>query len=183
MTTDNKPQDSRTRQHQPQGSQRGARSNADDARVGLDGTGTSAEQRKRLLRDEFQQEALPRVPEIPGFHCCWLSATSNYDPIAKRVRMGYTPVMAADMPGMEKLRMTSGDYEGIVSCNEMLLFKIPDELYQEIMTEFHHDGPMREEESLKAQLLRNEQDSTGKDLESVEGFEDLAVHRRTPRFN
>ena len=39
-----------------------------------------------------------------------------------------------------------------------------------------------EEENLKAQLKRHEQDSDGKELGEVEGFEDLAVKRNAPHF-
>jgi len=54
----------------------------------------ASQERRRMFRDEFAQEALPNAPEIPGFHCCWLSTTHQYDPIHKRMRIGYTPVKA-----------------------------------------------------------------------------------------
>ena len=137
----------------------------------------SKAERQRLIRNEFQQEALPNAPQIPGYHTCWLSMTSSYDPIHKRMRMGYTPVRSEDVPGLESFRMKSGEYEGVVTCNEMALFKIPNEIYLEIMTAFHHDAPMSEEESIKQNLKQGHEDSEGKELEHVEGYDDLAVHR------
>lgn len=154
---------------------------ADASRTDRDGTSTTPSERQRLIRSEFQQEALPSVPEIPGFHTCWLSATSSYDPIHKRMRMGYLPVRAEEVKGLDSFRMKSGEMAGMVSCNEMVLFKIPNELYLEIMEEFHHNMPMEEERAIKASLKRGEKDSSGKELDQVEGFEDLA-QRRAPQF-
>ena len=68
----------------------------------------SAEERRRMFRSEWFQEALPTLPEIPGFHTCWLSTTNQYDPIHKRLRMGYTPVTPQDLPdGYDHLKMTA----------------------------------------------------------------------------
>ena len=39
----------------------------------------SSEERRRMFRSEWLQEALPKPPEIPGFHLCWLSTTNQYD--------------------------------------------------------------------------------------------------------
>jgi hypothetical protein len=153
---------------------------ADVKREDRDGTLMSPSERQRLLRSEFQQEALPSAPDIPGFHTCWLSTTSSYDPIHKRMRMGYSPVKAEEVPGLESFRMKSGEMEGNISCNEMVLFKIPTELYLEIMNEFHHNMPMSEEASIKANLRGSQVDSKGKPLiddDDIEGFEDLAVRR------
>jgi hypothetical protein len=60
----------------------------------------SSDERRKMFRSEWMQEALPNPPAIPGFHLCWLSTTNQYDPIHKRVRLGYTPVKAEDVkPG------------------------------------------------------------------------------------
>jgi hypothetical protein len=183
MATDRKTKsttDARVRNHA--GDSRASRSAADAPRTEHDGTTMSSADRKKMLRDEFRQEALPRVPDIPGYHTCWLSTTSSYDPIHKRIRMGYEPVKLAEVPGMESFRMGTGEYEGAVACNEMLLFKIPNELYQEIMREFHHDGPQREEEAIKSQLKQGAVDSEGKELEHIEGFDDIGTERAAPQF-
>ena len=159
---------------------RGSRSVTADAERTKDASGVSAEERARLLRDEFKQEALPTAPVIPGWHVCWLASNNNYDPIHKRMRLGYQPVMVEEVPSMSGYRMTTGDYAGVVACNEMLLFKVPQEAYEQIMREYHHDAPLREEEGLRAQLVRGEKDSQGHELGQVEGFEDLAQRRPAP---
>jgi len=144
---------------------------------------TSGE-RRRMFR-EFVQEALPTPPAIPGWHYCWLSMTNQYDPIYKRVRMGYEPVKAEDIKDFSHYRIKSGEYEGCISVNEMVLFKIPQELYQEIMEEYHHFRPLEEEQRLKANLLPNDRDSNGKQLGSIEGdgLVDLGRSVKTPTFN
>jgi hypothetical protein len=162
---------------------RGSRAAGDQERASDSGTVLTAEQQRALIRNEFVQEALPRVPDIPGYHLCWLSTTNSYDPIHKRMRLGYEPVRMDEMPGFESMKMKSGEFEGCISCNEMLLFKIPTERYLAIMEEFHHNMPLEEESALRQQLVREQDvDSKGKKLgqitEDSDGFDDLAVQRR-----
>lgn len=53
---------------------------------------------RRRARNEFQQTVLPNIPDIPGYHLCWLATNSQYDPIHRRFTLGYTPVRADEMP-------------------------------------------------------------------------------------
>ena len=161
---------------------RGSRSREDAERASDEGTSMSVEQRRAAIRSEFLQEALPRVPDVPGFHLCWLSTTNGYDPVHKRMRLGYMPVRAEELEGFESLKMASGEFAGAISCNEMVLFKIPLELYEMIMQEFHHNMPLEEEEALRQQLVRDtDVDSKGKKLgqitEDSDGFDDLGARR------
>ena len=142
---------------------RGTRSSADDGRTQHDGGVLTKAERQRMLRDEFKQEALPTPPEIPGYHLCWLSTTNSYDPIVKRMRLGYTPVKADELMGFETYKMKSGQYEGMVACNEMVLFKIPTEIWEEIMMEFHHNQPLADEQAIRS-ALPNQEDKKGKRL-------------------
>ena len=144
---------------------------ADKSRAAPEEGFVSSEERRRMFRSEWVQEALPTPPEIPGFHLCWLSTTNQYDPIHKRLRMGYTPVKAEELPGFENYRVKAGEQEGFVACNEMVLYKMPEEIYQEIMAEMHHYAPMDEQEKIKVQQdqLLNAKDSNGKRLGQVEG--------------
>jgi hypothetical protein len=157
---------------------RGSRAQGDLDRENDDGSSLTVAQRSAMIRSEFQQEALPRAPDIPGYHVCWLSTTNSYDPINKRMRLGYRPVSVDEVSGFESMRATSGEFPGCISCNEMLLFKVPEEIYQAIMQEFHHNMPLEEEEALKRNLVdANAVDSKGKKLgqitEDSDGFEDL----------
>ena len=159
---------------------------ADKSRAAPEEGFASAEERRRMFRSEWVQEALPTPPEIPGFHLCWLSSTNQYDPIHKRLRMGYTPVKAEELPGFENYRVKAGEHEGFVACNEMILYKMPEDIYQEIMAEMHHYAPMDEQEKIKVQQdqLLNAKDSNGKRLGQIEGDGmDFDLSKQAPQFN
>jgi hypothetical protein len=153
----------------------------DKSRAAPEQSFVSSEERRRMFRSEWLQEALPTPPAIPGFHLCWLSSTNQYDPIHKRLRMGYTPVKAEELPGFENFRVKAGEHEGFVACNEMILYKMPEEVYQDIMSEMHHHAPLDEQEKIKVQQdqLLNAKDSNGRRLGMLEGdgmnFDQTAV--------
>jgi hypothetical protein len=119
-----------------------------------DGTAMTAEDRRRMIREEWQQNVLPRAPEIPGYHTCWLSTTNGADTIHRRLKVGYTLVKREEVLGFEAENVTSGSnqYAGYVTCNEMVLGKIPQEVYQATMEEFHHYGPMNEEAAIRERM-------------------------------
>jgi len=130
----------------------------------------SSEQRRKMWKDEWTQSALPSVPEIPGWHFCWLSTTNGYDSIDKRIRLGYVPVRSDEIPNYENYRVKSGEHDGYIACNEMLLYKLPMDIYQEVMTAMHHDAPMEDAEKIRIQAEQlHGNDSSGKRLGSVEG--------------
>ena len=116
----------------------------------------SKRERAEAFRDRWQNSALPDLPQniIPGFHLCWLSTTNNYDSIDKRMALGYEPVKAAELgKGFEHLgKMNSGRFEGCISCNEMILFKIPEDIYQEVARMLHHDDPLEHQRNITAQV-------------------------------
>ncbi len=183
------PQDDRIKKHQDP--RRDNRS-SDDTRTPVESAlANPAEPRKRSFRDEFMFQALPNPPAVEGWHFCWLTTTNVADPIHRRIQMGYVPVRADEVPGFEHLKMKSGEWEGFVSVNEMLLFKIPMDLYKEIITEFHHHAPNEEEERLRANLQNPADgvrtDSSGRPLsvevKEDEGFRELMQQKtRKPIF-
>lgn len=156
------------------------RGNADVERIAKDGTALTMEERRRALRSEMNQEVLPTPPSVPGWHFCWLSTTNAADPIYKRIQLGYSLVKASDVPGFGNYRITGGEYDGSVACNEMILARIPEELYQEIMLINHFEKPNEEEELLRANLP-TDKDSSGKRLVHAEGFGSTKP-TRTPVF-
>lgn len=130
----------------------------------------SSEERRKMWKDEWTQRALPEVPEIPGWHLCWLSTTNSYDSIDKRIRLGYVPVKADEVPGFENHRVKAGEHTGFVACNEMLLYKIPMDVYQEVMAHFHHEAPLEEANKIRVQAEQMAgRDSKGRQLGEVEG--------------
>ena len=125
----------------------------------------SKRERAEAFRDKWQNSALPDLPAgiIPGFHLCWLSTTNNYDSIDKRVALGYEPVKASELgKGFEGLgKMSSGKFEGCVSCNEMVLFKLPEEIYQEVMRMMHLEDPLEHQRNITAQVRSSAQEGKG----------------------
>ena len=131
----------------------------------------SAQERRKMWSDEWTQSALPKVPELAGWHLCWLSTTNSYDSIDKRMRLGYVPVMADEFPGFDNYRVKAGEQTGFIACNEMILYKLPMEIYQEAMLQMHHELPMDEADKVRLQVeqLQGNRDSNGKSLVNVEG--------------
>ena len=161
--------DSRLKKSLSSGS-RETRSSEDASRRPPEDSFVSSQERRKMWKDEWTQSALPNAPDIPGWHVCWLSTTNSYDSIDKRIRLGYIPVKADDIPGFENYRVKAGEHVGYIACNEMLLFKIPEEAYQEIMTHFHHEQPLEEANKIKVQAEQQVgRDSTGRRLGQVEG--------------
>lgn len=131
----------------------------------------STQERRKMWSEEWTQSALPKLPDMDGWHLCWLSTTNSYDSIDKRIRLGYVPVKSEELPGFEDYRVKSGEHVGYISCNEMLLFKLPMDIYQEVMVHMHHDKPREEAEKIRVQVenLQGQRDSHGRPLLSVEG--------------
>jgi len=123
--------------------------------------------RERLdaFRDKWQNSALPEIPAgaLPGMHLCWLSTTNTYDSIDKRMALGYEPVKAVELgKGFEGLgKMNSGKFEGCISCNEMVLFKLPEDVYQEVMRMLHLEDPLEHQRNITAQVRETAQDRKG----------------------
>ena len=130
-----------------------------------DPSNKSKRERAEAFRDKWQNSALPDLPAgiIPGFHLCWLSTTNNYDSIDKRVALGYEPVKASELgKGFEGLgKMSSGKFEGCVSCNEMVLFKLPEEIYQEVMRMMHLEDPLDHQRNITANVRNTAQEGKG----------------------
>ena len=146
----------------------------------------STQERRRMWSDEWTQSALPKVPELPGWHLCWLSTTNSYDSIDKRIRLGYVPVRADELPGFENWKVKAGEDVGFIACNEMRLYKIPMEVYQDVMLQMHHERPMEEADKIRVQVenLQGARDSRGRSLGQVEGegFGDMDRNVKIPVF-
>jgi len=160
------------------------RSNGEASHAAPEDKFISTQERRRMWSEEWTQSALPKLPEMDGWHLCWLSTTNSYDSIDKRIRLGYVPVKSEELPGYEDYRVKSGEHVGYVSCNEMLLFKLPMDIYQEIMIYQHHDKPREEAEKIRVQVenLQGQRDSNGRSLVNVEG-EGIGSIEKQPNRN
>ncbi|MEI6484359.1 MAG: hypothetical protein WCO62_13150 [Betaproteobacteria bacterium] len=150
---------------------RETRANEDASRASPEDKFASTQERRKMWSEEWTQSALPKMPNLSGWHLCWLSTTNSYDSIDKRIRLGYVPVKSEELPGYEDYRVKAGEHVGHISCNEMLLFKLPMDVYQEIMTHMHDEKPREEAEKIRVQVeqLQGARDSNGKSLVAVEG--------------
>jgi hypothetical protein len=165
-----KPADDRIRRdNSPQ--TRGDKNVEDVSRSNETGLTDNLEDIEKMLASEFDQVALPTPPRIPGWHLCWLTTGSQYDSVQKRQRLGYIPVTASEVPSFETGGAASAQFEGAITCNEMVLFKIRDDRYQAIMKMFHHTRPLNEEQSIyeRAMAQTGEEDSSGRRLGQTEG--------------
>lgn len=145
-----------------------------------------------MLREDAMNNALPKPPALPGWHLIWLSTTNTYTPIQHYARLGYVPVKQHEMPEWQWLKQHSAqDPAGDICVNEMVLYKIPDAAYQQIMRVMHHDRPNAEAERLKRSIEEMKggseyRDSEGNALvkEEGDGFAQVldVRQRRAPKF-
>ena len=112
-----------------------------------------------------------------------MSTTNQYDSIDKRLALGYEPVKASELgKGFESLgKMSSGKFEGCVSCNEMVLFKLPEEIYQEVMRMLHLEDPLEHQRNITAAVRSNSQE--GKGGRSILEGGILEMEKETARAN
>lgn len=150
---------------------RNDRASEDASRASAEDKFVSKMERRKMFDEEWTQSALPKLPNVDGWHLCWLSTTNSYDSIDKRIRLGYVPVKSEELPGYEDYRVKAGEHVGYISCNEMLLFKLPMDVYQEIMLYQHYEKPREEADKMRVNMesLQGQRDSNGKRLVDVEG--------------
>lgn len=134
--------------------------------------------RLEMFRAQLFNDALPDLPNIPGFHMCWLTTTNPRDPIHRRIQLGYEPIKASEVPGMEFASVKTGEWAGMVGVNEMIAFKLPETLYQRFMQEAHHDAPLREENKLAetAEIMRQQAEGSGSTLFEGDGMMEMREH-------
>lgn len=125
--------------------------------------------RREDFRSLFRQEVLPNLPPIDGYHVMWASTNNPRDPIIRRLQAGYEIVRGEDVPGFESLSMKTGEYAGAIGVNEMIALKCPLELYQAMMSHFHHDLPQQEEQRRDAILDVVREQAAARGLKVTEG--------------
>jgi hypothetical protein len=142
--------------------------------------------RLEMFRQQLFNDALPDLPDIPGYHTCWLTTTNPRDPIHRRSQLGYEPVRPEEVPGMEFASIKTGEWAGMIGVNEMLAFKLPETLYQRFMQEAHYDAPLREENKLAetAEIMREQAERSGGTMYEGDGISDLRTGAPAPtRFS
>ena len=143
----------------------------------------SEDDRLEMFRMNLYNDALPNIPDIPGYHVCWLTTTNKNDTIQQRMRLGYELIRAEDVPGMDLVTQKTGEYVGCIAVNEMIAAKLPMSLYQRYMQEAHHDAPLREEDKLAetAELMRQQAERSGGKLIEGDGMAEMREYVPRPR--
>ena len=138
----------------------------------------SEDDRLEMFRSQLFNDALPDLPEVPGYHMCWLTTQNPRDPIYRRMQLGYEPVKADEIPGMAHASIKTGEYAGMIGVNEMIAFKLPMSLYQKFMQEAHHDAPLREEDKLAevAEMMREQAERAGTTMYEGDGMSEMRDH-------
>lgn len=157
---------------------------AEDRRVTQDREYTEDE-RLKLFRLQQFHDALPSLPDIPGYHLLWHTTTNTKDTVAHRMRLGYELVKPEDVPGYEEVALKTGEYAGAVGINEMIALKLPLDLYQLYMREAHHAEPRRQEEiiTVEADRIAAEARGQGADIIEDDGLADIRRSRPAPNFS
>jgi hypothetical protein len=157
----------------------GRKSRAMNDRAVTEDRELTEDERVDMFRQQLFQSSLPDLPELPGWHMCWLTTTNPRDSIQQRIRLGYEAVKPEDVPGWEYATLKTGDWEGFIGVNEMLAFKLPMSLYEKFMMEAHHDAPNREEGKLAdtAKFLEEQANASGSKVEQGDGTKGLGEER------
>lgn len=121
---------------------------AAEERVATQDREITDDERVEMLRASYFQSALPDLPKIAGYHTIWLTTTNPRDTIMGRERLGYELLHAADFPGWDHAAMKGGQYDGVITVNEMVGAKIRTALFERFMASNHHIEPLRTEEQL-----------------------------------
>lgn len=138
------------------------------------------DERMEIFRSQYYQHVLPDLPEIDGYHTCWLTTTNPRDSIHIRMRLGYEPLRSSDVPGFEFYTLKTGEYTGFIGVNEMLAFKLPYSLYERYMNEAHVVAPHLEQQKITSLIdeMRDQAQQQGGGIVEGDGFSEL---RQSPR--
>lgn len=144
------------------------------------------DERVDMFRQQFHQSALPDLPQLPGYHTCWITTANPRDSVQSRMRLGYQMIREAEIPGWEYASIKTGEYSGFIQVNEMLACKIPETLYQRYMHENHRAEPDRQEQMLadNTEQFRSEikKRGGGGDVFVGDGNEGLKEQRGRSQF-
>ena len=131
--------------------------------------------RMELFKAAQYQSALPDIPPIPGFHVVWLASNNPRDSLVMRQRMGYVPVLPEEVKGFDFVSDKGNATDGLIRVNEMVAYKLPNELYQMYMRHNHHYAPAEEDTKLTDTVthVRQQLRDKGSNVDEGDGVEAL----------
>ncbi len=142
----------------------------------------SEDERVDLFRQEHYTDVLPSLPNIPGWHICWLTTTNKHDTVQRRMRLGYKLCKPEDFPGLDLFTIGTGDYVGCIGVNEMIAAKLPESLYQKYMAISHHEEPLRQQEGIVARVDQLKEDARSMEAKVFEGDGMSELRQSAPRL-
>jgi hypothetical protein len=141
---------------------------------------------ERLAMLSDVDTVLPKPPVISGYHTIWLTTTNQQDPLERRFQLGYTLVHPDEVTGFSFSSQKSGQVAtDRIMINEMVLAKLPMELFVAYMKHSHHDLPLKQEEAIRPEnVIASMRDGRGAPIGIVEGdgFQELKRRPRAPNF-
>ena len=155
---------------------------ATENREGLDNL--RVEERLAMLSDV--NTVLPQPPKIAGYHLIWLTTSNQQDSLERRFQLGYSLVHPKEVPDFAFPTQKSGQVTGDrIMINEMVLAKLPMDLYVAYMKHNHHDAPLEQEAAIRPEnVISSMKDGRGNPIGIVEGdgFKELQRRPRAPNF-
>ncbi len=142
----------------------------------------SDDERLTAYRNAMHQSALPQLPQIDGYHVCWLTTTNPRDPVHGRLRLGYELLKPEELGQAHFETLKTGEWAGCIGVNEMIAAKLPLHLYQGFMAESHHHAPAREETKLRetAEAIKRQAENMGAKVSMGEGLSELPDEDSAP---
>lgn len=140
----------------------------------------------KAFAQEMYNNILPETPKIPGYHTCWISTTNTSDTPQRREAHGYTRVRPDDLPGYDHITLTQGSFAGCIGLNEMILMKLPVDLWHAFMKISHEDRPYEQENTVRdvVRYLQEQARDGGGDVYLGTGMDALMrSQRRSPNFS
>lgn len=130
-----------------------------------------ASERRAMLRDT--NTLLPVPPKLAGYHLVWLTTTNQKDPLEQRFRLGYELVKPEELPDFKISTQKSGEVTSDrIQVNEMVLAKIPEELWLQDMKTLHYDEPRDAINNLRESVQFSTDGKGRKVAYSGAGFQD-----------
>jgi hypothetical protein len=81
------------------------RSRAMDDRSVTERREVSEDDRLRMFQNQLFNDALPDLPEIPGYHVCWLATTNPRDSIHRRMQLPFFANARSIRNAIDRARM------------------------------------------------------------------------------
>jgi hypothetical protein len=146
-------------------------------------------ERRARLRARLEQTHLPNLPHREGWHRCWVSTSHSTDTVSTRLNFGYTLLSKKKLQeegAWNPHTHSSKDADSVddtVRWREMIGMELPEDLYQELMRELHHDLPRDRARGIYDPLADMEErirDSGGR-MELGDGFKEMMKFQRAPK--